>query len=148
MVALQAKNLNLADRRDRDPKTPAGKNGRFTERCCCEQNISVSGKRPNEIKISGHCAQQNGAAERGQSLLSTLVSRLPPQCRALCRVGGSDGVRGREANDRLLPAPHQTGQAVFPHPAFRVPGTVGDVRFGLRFPIQGDLQLPDFIGCC
>jgi hypothetical protein len=30
-------------------------------------------------------------------------------------------MRGFAPNDRLTPAPHQTGQAVFPHPAFRVP---------------------------
>jgi hypothetical protein len=30
-------------------------------------------------------------------------------------------LRGFAPNDRMTPAPHQTGQAVFPHPAFRVP---------------------------
>jgi hypothetical protein len=45
------------------------------------------------------------------------------------------------ANDRLLAASHQTGQAVFPHPAFRVP-----LSQSSGFAIQGDLQLPDFIG--
>ena len=36
-------------------------------------------------------------------------------------------MRGFAPNDRQAPAPHQTGQAVFPHPAFRVP------FLGLRF---------------
>ena len=49
-------------------------------------------------------------------------------------------MRSPRANDRLLPAPHQTGQAVFPHPAFRVP-----LSEGRNLPTQGDLQLPDII---
>jgi hypothetical protein len=38
-----------------------------------------------------------------------------------CRVGRKRRIERPEANDRLLPTPHQTGRAVFPHPAFRVP---------------------------
>jgi hypothetical protein len=36
------------------------------------------------------------------------------------RVGGKQRVERPGAKDRLLPAPYQTGRAVFPHPAFRV----------------------------
>ena len=44
---------------------------------------------------------------------------------------GSDGLRGPRANDRLLPTPHQTGQAVFPHPAFRVPFSGSGITDGV-----------------
>lgn len=47
------------------------------------------------------------------------------------RVGRSGRIERHKANDRLAPASHQTGQAVFPHPAFRV--SFHHSTFSLRF---------------
>ena len=48
-------------------------------------------------------------------------------------------MRGIFANDRLLPAPHQTGQAVFPHPAFRIPFL--RITFALRHSVNGSCRI-------
>jgi hypothetical protein len=77
-----------------------------------------------------------------------LSQRIQPRCFHL-RIGGKflDGhpIDTRHSCVRFH-APPCCGQHIGPlHFPIQTPKPI--LRLGLRFPIQGDLQLPDFFGC-
>jgi hypothetical protein len=95
----------------------------------------------------------NARAAHRQRPVRFAVQLFPQRTQPCCfhlRVHGDrfdgDPIDTRRAPVRFHPPPG-CFQHVGPlHLSIQTPEPV--LRFGLRLPIQGDLQLPDFFGCC